>query len=180
MSTKFVSKRSHFVINRPPRYIQTGTGPGGQPAFRQESPSPIEFSDGQYVARTAEEEQFLFDHSAYGESLDDGDFTDVPEEVEEPAEAETAETEPEEPEPEPTEPEEPEPENEESGETESAGPEPGSPEEAELSIITGVSNKSEAVRALESTGLDVEVTPDHNKDEIIEWAADHGYRFEDY
>lgn len=62
---EYRSIRSHHCIHRPAIWVQV-KGPGGNPAWEVTTPAPIEFLDGRYKPKNAEEEAFLDGYHGLG------------------------------------------------------------------------------------------------------------------
>lgn len=197
-SKKYISERSNFTIHRPPHFIQEKFQ--GDVVNTRIEPPPIEFTNGTYETDDPEEQAAIEDCAAYGANLSEGDVAPHPTEsefeeaVEEAPDSgpsleeqlEAANT--------PAEvqavldehnlpglPTGTQPEGAESGDDSGADGDENAPASGEgLTLIQGVSKKAEAIAALESTDLDVTVSESDTVEDIVAFANQHGYGFEDW
>lgn len=174
--TTFISEKSHLCINRPSHLVQV-PGPGGVPAYRQTSQAPIEFKNNKLTTANPEVIEYLRSHPGYNPDGLEGSAMFTEQGASEEAVAEAAEDD--EDEDDEDEDDEDEDDDDTKGKKDTQGGTPAPPEDS-FSIITGVANKAEAIRALQSTGLDVTVSTDDTKADIVAFAHEHSYRFEDY
>lgn len=187
-SKVYISERSSFSIHREPYLVQVKKG--GDLVNERVEPPPIEFTNGTYETDDPEEQEAIENCPAYGPNLNEGDVAPHPSErdLETAAEnapdagpsledrLEAADT-----------PEEVQAILDEhdlpglpQGTTPEAAEDQASADESDLTPIEGVSKKAEAVKALESTDLDVTVSESDTVDDIVAFANQNGYGFVDW
>lgn len=203
-SKEYVSVKAGFTIIRPAVFKTVMQD--GQPVNVRQPRTPIQFSNHRYSTADPDEQEAIEEHSEFGETLEEGNVAPAPQyrdleaaleqkEDEEPLEEklEAAES------PEevaqildeynlPSLPEDVET-NTSDGEAISEAEEDVSDEEEDvpeppaddLEVIHGVTNKGDALSALESIpDLEVEVSSNDNVDEIADFAESKGYTFDDW
>lgn len=170
----FISRRSNFSIAKPPGRIPVERN--GRLVYVEEGGKSIEFKSGRYRCTDQAELDYLTDHPSYGVDFfkvgDTGTPTEVlharvPSAKPKPGASEQMKT---------------QPLTSDELESNANAETPGTGSEL-TAIEDEISNKNQAVEALQERGVDVTsygITPNSNVDEIKQAAKEAGYTFANY